>query len=140
MGMRNLTSRQIAPYIICSMLGFYVFNIPQNLFIELKSKNLTILAVIISGIFSFFIGLCYAELGCRFPDSYGDNVYLEAAYGKMMSIIYSFSSCLVICPLFLASSILVFSSEKIVGFDNFWVRYSLFLAFSCSTSSFLSYR
>ncbi|TBU07834.1 amino acid permease [Hamiltosporidium magnivora] len=95
---QKLTTKNLTFLIICNTIGSGVFLFSHIAFSHVRSTTVTLICWIISGIISMGIGLCYAELGSKYPKDGGDAVYLTESFGKYAGYIFSIISVLIILP------------------------------------------
>ncbi|KAK3099142.1 hypothetical protein FSP39_000073 [Pinctada imbricata] len=64
---------------------------------------------VICGVYNMLCAVCYAELGTTIPQSGGEYVYIKRAFGEIPGFVCVWINFLLICPLGIAASALIFS-------------------------------
>ena len=77
-------------------IGAGIFKTPQVISRYIDSFFLIILLWLGVALFVYIGALIYAELGSRFPDTGGEYVYMEKAFGRFWGFIFGWSQLLII--------------------------------------------
>ncbi len=109
-GLRKSFGLKMAIIIVISaIVGSGVFKKAAPMAALLHAPWLVILAWLLAGIIILFGILCIAELSALFPSSGGPFLWLEKAYGKVISFFYGWSCFTVIQTAAIASVAFVFA-------------------------------
>jgi amino acid transporter len=103
---KSLGLKEGLSLIVGSIIGSGIFSSPGMVLKNTSSISDCLLVWLFAGLLSVTGGLCYMELGCIFPNSGGDQIYLFHAYGPIVSFIYVWTSVLMIRPASLAIQLL----------------------------------
>jgi len=82
--------------VIGGVIGSTIFMKPATMAAQLPSPPLILLVWLIAGIISIFGAMAFAELGTMFPETGGQYVYLQKAYGDFIAYLYGWGSITVI--------------------------------------------
>jgi APA family basic amino acid/polyamine antiporter len=82
--------------VIGSVIGSAIFMKPATMAAQLGSPVLMIIVWVIAGIISLFGAMAFAELGTMFPETGGQYVYLQQAFGDKTAYLYGWSSIAVV--------------------------------------------
>jgi APA family basic amino acid/polyamine antiporter len=100
---RELGLSQAASVVIGVVIGSGIFLVPSEMIKAAGSARLVYLAWIVSGIFSFFGAVTYAELGAMKPQAGGEYVYIRDAYGPLAGFLCGWTWTIVVKPSSLAA-------------------------------------
>src|SRR5450631_3708217 len=89
--LRELGAAQATSIVVGVVIGSGIFLVPAEMMQAAGSARLVYLAWIVSGIFSFFGALTYAELGAMKPQAGGEYVYIRDAYGPLAGFLYAWT-------------------------------------------------
>lgn len=82
--------------VIGGIIGSTIFMKPATMAAQLSSPLLLLLVWIVAGIISIFGAMAFAELGTLFPETGGQYVYLQKAYGDFVAYLYGWGSITVV--------------------------------------------
>jgi len=88
---RSLGPGMAISMVVGAVIGSGIFLKPGQIAADGGSFSLIISAWIIGGFICLLGGLCVAELALMMPKAGGLYVYLQAAYGKLMSFLYGWN-------------------------------------------------
>ncbi|KAF7679691.1 b(0,+)-type amino acid transporter 1 [Astathelohania contejeani] len=94
----KLNTKSLSYILICNMIGSGIFFVEPMILQITKAIIPSLLCWIIAGLISLLLGLCYSELGSRFPEEGGDLIYLSKAYNIYLSHFFSLISLIIILP------------------------------------------
>jgi basic amino acid/polyamine antiporter, APA family len=77
--------------VIGVVIGGGIFLVPNLIARELRSATWILAVWVFAGIVSFFGALACAELGCAFPSTGGQYVFLREAYGRLAGFLCGWS-------------------------------------------------
>ena len=97
--------------VIGSVIGSAIFMKPATMAAQLGSPVLMIIVWVIAGIISLFGAMAFAELGTMFPETGGQYVYLQQAFGDKTAYLYGWSSIAVVNTAAIAAIAYVGSTE-----------------------------
>jgi len=96
--------------VIGRVIGSALFMKPASMAAQLGSPVLMIAVWVIAGIISLFGALAFAELGTMFPETGGQYVDLQQAYGDRTAYLYGWSSIAVVNTAAIAAIAFVLAS------------------------------
>ena len=96
--------------VVGSIIGSGIFISPSFVLKNCNSVGLTLLVWAFGGLISLLGGLCFCELATMIGKSGGIYVYLQFAYGNLVSFLYSWLSIWFVDPGFKALACLTFAS------------------------------
>jgi len=100
------------------IIGTGIFSTPSSITSSVGSVGAALMLWILGGVLSF-AGLCvWLELGCMFPHSGREKVYLEAAYKRPKLLATVLFSTQAVLLGFTASGCIVFASNILVAADH----------------------
>jgi len=82
--------------VVGSIIGSSIFMKPATMAGQLGSPILLIVIWIVAGVVSLFGAMVFAELGSMFPETGGEYIYLQKAYGDFIGFLYGWSTIAVI--------------------------------------------
>ncbi|KAE9366968.1 high affinity methionine permease [Stipitochalara longipes BDJ] len=104
--------------IIGRIIGTGIFSTPSSITASVGSVGAALMLWVLGGLLSF-AGLCvWLELGCMFPRSGGEKVYLEAVYKRPKLLATVLFSTQAVLLGFTASGCIVFASNILVAADH----------------------
>ncbi|XP_033742892.1 large neutral amino acids transporter small subunit 2-like [Pecten maximus] len=95
--------------IVGIIIGSGIFVSPVGILKRVDSVGLSFVMWIACGIYNTLCAICYAELGTTFPQSGGEYVYIKRAFGETAGFVCLWINFLLICPVGIAASALIFS-------------------------------
>ena len=122
-----------------SMIGSGIFIVTSQMARDVGSAGWLICLWLLTGLITVFAALSYGELAGMMPNAGGQYVYIQRAYGKMMSFLYGWTVFTVIQTGVIAAVAVAFANytavffpgltEKFIEFsDTFAITYSQLLA------------
>ena len=96
--------------VIGGIIGSTIFMKPAVMAAQLPSPILLLAVWIVGGIVSIFGAMAFAELGTMFPETGGQYVYLQKAYGDFVAYLYGWGSIVVINSAAISAIAYVFAS------------------------------
>ncbi|XP_061183883.1 large neutral amino acids transporter small subunit 1-like isoform X2 [Saccostrea echinata] len=106
---RQITLLQGVAIIVGIIIGSGIFVSPVGILKETKSVGFSLVMWVVCGIYNTLCAICYAELGTTIPESGGEYVYIKRAFGEIPAFICLWINFLLICPVGIAASALIFS-------------------------------
>ncbi|ORY99407.1 amino acid permease-domain-containing protein [Syncephalastrum racemosum] len=94
--------------VIGSMIGSGLFSSPGAVMEAAGAPGTALLVWLVSGLLALMGALCYAELGTMLPMNGGESVYLNRAFGSLLSFCFEFATIVVQKPGSLAIIFTVF--------------------------------
>jgi APA family basic amino acid/polyamine antiporter len=116
-----------------SMIGSGIFIVTSQMARDVGSAGWILLLWLITGFITVMAALSYGELAGMMPNAGGQYVYIQRAYGKMMSFLYGWTVFTVIQTGVIAAVAVAFSKYTAVFFPGLNLRY-LVLFFSHSST------
>ena len=95
--------------IVGIIIGSGIFVSPVGILKETKSVGFSFVMWVVCGIYNTLCAVCYAELGTTIPQSGGEYVYIKRAFGEIPAFVCLWINFLLICPVGIAASALIFS-------------------------------
>lgn len=95
--------------IVGIIIGSGIFVSPVGILQNAKSVGLSFVLWVLCGIYNTLCAVCYAELGTTIPQSGGEYVYIKRAFGELPAFICLWINFLLICPVGIAASALIFA-------------------------------
>ncbi|KAK3099734.1 hypothetical protein FSP39_008669 [Pinctada imbricata] len=95
--------------IVGIIIGSGIFVSPVGILKETKSVGFSFIMWVICGVYNTLCAVCYAELGTTIPQSGGEYVYIKRAFGEIPAFVCVWINFLLICPVGIAASALIFS-------------------------------
>ncbi|XP_063414062.1 large neutral amino acids transporter small subunit 1-like isoform X2 [Mytilus trossulus] len=96
--------------IVGIIIGSGIFVSPVGILLNVKSVGMSIVMWTVCGSFSTLCALCFAELGACIPESGGEYTYIRRAFGDFPGFIAMWINFVVICPVCIAASCLIFAT------------------------------
>ncbi|XP_064609093.1 large neutral amino acids transporter small subunit 1-like isoform X2 [Liolophura sinensis] len=96
--------------IVGIIIGAGIFVSPVGILRNVKSVGLSLVMWLVCGVFNTLCALCYAELGTTISASGGEYAYVMKAFGDFPAFVCLWINCLLICPVGLAASSLIFAT------------------------------
>ncbi|KAG0182970.1 hypothetical protein DFQ29_001114 [Apophysomyces sp. BC1021] len=84
--------------LVGSMIGSGLFSSPGPILETTGAPGTALVIWFVSGLLAFSGALCYAELGTMLPMNGGESVYLNRAFGSLVSFIFEFVTIVVQRP------------------------------------------
>lgn len=91
------------------IIGSGIFVSPVGILKETKSIGFSFVMWIICGLYNGLCALSYAELGTTIPESGGEYIYIQRAFGDLPAFICLWINFILICPVAIAACALIFS-------------------------------
>lgn len=95
--------------IVGIIIGSGIFVSPVGILKEVDSIGFSFVMWIICGLYNALCAVCYAELGTTIPESGGEYIYIYRAFGEVPAFICLWINFVLICPVGIAASALIFS-------------------------------
>ena len=96
--------------IVGIIIGSGIFVSPVGILLNVKSVGMSIVMWAVCGVFSALCALCFAELGACIPESGGEYIYIKRAFGDFPGFLAMWINFVVICPVCVAASCLIFAT------------------------------
>lgn len=96
--------------IVGIIIGAGIFVSPVGILRNVNSVGLSLVMWAVCGVFNTLCALCYAELGTTISASGGEYAYVMKAFGDFPAFVCLWINCLLICPVGLAASSLIFAT------------------------------
>ena len=93
---RVLTWKDAAAILVGITIGAGIFAVPQEIARNMESFGQIIWLWIGAGVFGIISCLIYAELGTRLPNTGGEYVYINRAYGPFTGFMFGWAQLLII--------------------------------------------
>lgn len=78
------------------IIGAGIFATSSGSFVKAGgSVGANLLLWVFAGLLSALGGLCYVELGCAMPQSGGEHVYLNKAYGPWVAYVFDWTMAVI---------------------------------------------
>lgn len=106
---RTLSTTDSVFLVVGIIVGAGIFETPSIVASNLSSGRSIILIWLLGGIISFAGALCYADLAEAIPETGGDAVYYDRAFGKIPAFLFLWASFTVIQPGSITALAFVFS-------------------------------
>ncbi|CAG5121791.1 unnamed protein product, partial [Candidula unifasciata] len=106
---KQITLFQGVAIIVGIIIGSGIFVSPVGILMHTKSIGLSMIMWAICGVYNTLCALCYAELGASMPQSGGEYVYIQRAFGDYPAFICLWINFLLICPVGIAALSLIAS-------------------------------
>ena len=107
---KQITLSQSVAIIVGIIIGSGIFVSPVGILINVKSVGMSCVMWAVCGVFSGLCALCYAELGACIPQSGGEYIYIKRAFGDFPAFLCLWINFIIICPVGIAASSLIFST------------------------------
>ena len=101
-----------------SMIGSGIFIVTAPMMRDIGSAAWMIALWILTGLITIFAALSYGELAGMMPNAGGQYVYIQRAYGKMMSFLYGWTVFTVIQTGVIAAVAVAFAKYAGVFFPS----------------------
>lgn len=95
--------------IVGIIIGSGIFVSPVGILQRVDSVGLSFVMWLLCGVYNTLCAICYAELGTTIPESGGEYIYIRRAFGETVGFICLWINFLLICPVGIAASALIFS-------------------------------
>src|SRR3954469_7521236 len=99
-----------------SMIGSGIFIVTSQMSRDVGAAGWMLLLWLITGLITVFAALSYGELAGMMPNAGGQYVYIQRAYGKMISFLYGWTVFTVIQTGTIAAVAVAFSNYTAVFF------------------------
>lgn len=106
---KQITLFQGVAIIVGIIIGSGIFVSPVGILMHTKSIGLSMIMWAICGVYNTLCALCYAELGASMPQSGGEYVYIQRAFGDYPAFVCLWINFLLICPVGIAALSLIAS-------------------------------
>jgi len=106
---KQITLLQGVAIIVGIIIGSGIFASPVGILKEVDSIGLSFVMWIVCGLYIALCAVCYAELGTSIPESGGEYIYIKRAFGDVPAFICLWMNFVLICPVGIAASALIFS-------------------------------
>lgn len=106
---KQITLSQSVAIIVGIIIGSGIFVSPVGILTNVKSVGMSCVMWALCGVFSGLCALCYAELGACIPQSGGEYIYIKRAFGDFPAFLCLWINFIIICPVGIAASSLIFS-------------------------------
>lgn len=106
---KQITLLQGVAIIVGIIIGSGIFVSPVGILKEVDSIGLSFVMWIVCGLYNALCAVCYAELGTSIPESGGEYIYIKRAFGDVPAFICLWINFVLICPVGIAASALIFS-------------------------------
>ncbi|KAI8799094.1 large neutral amino acids transporter small subunit 1 [Biomphalaria glabrata] len=106
---KQITLFQGVAIIVGIIIGSGIFVSPVGILMHSKSIGLSMIMWAICGVFNTLCALCYAELGASMPQSGGEYIYIQRAFGDYLSFVVLWINFVLICPVGIAALSLIAS-------------------------------
>lgn len=113
---KQITLLQGVAIIVGVIIGSGIFVSPVGILSRVKSVGLSFVLWVTCGIYNMLCALCYAELGTTMPQSGGEYIYIKEAFGDILGFIGLWINFVLICPVGIAASNLIFSTYLLKPF------------------------
>ena len=107
---KQITLSQSVAIIVGIIIGSGIFVSPVGILINVRSVGMSCVMWAVCGVFSGLCALCYAELGACIPQSGGEYIYIKRAFGDFPAFLCLWINFIIICPVGIAASSLIFST------------------------------
>lgn len=107
---KQITLSQSVAIIVGIIIGSGIFVSPVGILSNVKSVGMSCVMWAVCGVFSGLCALCYAELGACIPQSGGEYIYIKRAFGDFPAFLCLWINFIIICPVGIAASSLIFST------------------------------
>lgn len=107
---KQISLFQAVCIIVGIIIGSGIFVSPVGILLNVKSVGMSIVMWAVCGLFSALCALCFAELGACIPESGGEYTYIRRAFGDFPAFIAMWINFVVICPVCIAASCLIFAT------------------------------
>ena len=91
------------------IIGSGIFVSPVGILKETKSIGFSYVMWVSCGLYNGLCALSYAELGTTVPESGGEYIYIQRAFGDLPAFICLWINFILICPVAIAACALIFS-------------------------------
>lgn len=106
---KHITLFQGVAIIVGIIIGSGIFVSPVGILMHTKSVGMAMIMWAICGVYNTLCALCYAELGASMPQSGGEYVYIQRAFGDYPAFVCLWINFLLICPVGIAALSLIAS-------------------------------
>ena len=96
---RHLTLRSGIGLVVGGIIGSGIFLTPNGVLAQCGSPGAALVIWILAGVFSLCGALCYCELGTCIPETGGEHVYFQRAFGPLPAFAFTWSLLLVVSPM-----------------------------------------
>lgn len=113
---RHLTLRSGIGLVVGGIIGSGIFLTPNSVFAQCGSIGASLTVWVLAGLLSLCGALCYCELGTCIPETGGEHVYFQRAFGPLPAFAFIWSLLLVVSPVSTALICLTFARYAIKPF------------------------
>ncbi|KAL3880510.1 hypothetical protein ACJMK2_032744 [Sinanodonta woodiana] len=107
---KQITLFQSVAIIVGIIIGSGIFVSPVGILQNVRSVGMSCIMWAVCGVFSGLCALCYAEFGASIPQSGGEYTYIRRAFGDFPAFICLWINFIIICPVGLAASCMIFAT------------------------------
>jgi len=102
-----------------SMIGSGIFIVTAAMMRDIGSVGWMLVLWLLTGLITIFAALSYGELAGMMPNAGGQYVYIQRAYGRMLSFLYGWTVFTVIQTGVIAAVAVAFAKYTSVFFTEF---------------------
>lgn len=106
---KNITLFQGVAIIVGIIIGSGIFVSPVGILMHTRSVGMAMIMWAVCGVYNTLCALCYAELGASMPQSGGEYIYIQRAFGDYPAFICLWTNFVLICPVGIAALSLIAS-------------------------------
>jgi APA family basic amino acid/polyamine antiporter len=115
---RNLGLLDATSIVAGSMIGSGIFIVTTPMMRDIGSAGWMMVLWLLTGLITVFAALSYGELAGMMPNAGGQYVYIQRAYGRMMSFLYGWTVFTVIQTGVIAAVAVAFAKYTAVFFTQ----------------------
>ncbi|QIL50173.1 amino acid permease [Weissella coleopterorum] len=133
---RTMTLIPAISTVMGTVIGAGVFFKASGVALATENANMSILVWVLGGLISLAAGLTGAELAAAIPETGGMLVYIERAYGKLLSYLLGWAQVIVYFPASIAAKGIIFGTQ-VVNLFHLSVNYVVPAGIAALISVFL---